>query len=85
MFAPTPNPLKVGMDVPGPTIEPVAVKMVQLPEPLVMGEAVAVVLGDKPQRVWLTGFMIAGLVIGSTIIVAVALVPGQLAALVTLY
>ena len=73
------------MDVAGPTIEPVAVKIVQLPEPLVTGDAVAVVFGTRPQSVWLTGFMIAGLVIGSTMIVAVALVPGQLATLVTLY
>ena len=77
--------MNVAIGIVALTIVPVPVKMLQLPAPIVIGEAVAVVLADSPQRVRVNGLMIAGLVIGSTIIVAVALVPGQLAALVTLY
>ena len=83
-FKPTPNEVKVAVcpaiTFPGPVV------MLQLPRPKVNAEALTVVLGVSPHIVWVTGLNTAGLVIGSTTIVAVALVFGQVEpALVTLY
>ena len=82
---PTPNPLNEAVGVVAPPTVPVPVKMLQLPVPMLIGEAVAVVTGDNAHKVWFNGLITAGLVIGSTLIVKVALVPGQEPTLVTLY
>jgi hypothetical protein len=77
VLLPTPNPIKFAVDTVLFTTEPVPVNTLQLFVPVVNVTALTVALGLAPQMVCVNGEMDGLLVSGSTLIVAVTLLLGQ--------
>ena len=77
MLVPTPKPVKFAADTVLFTTEPVPVNTLQLLVPVVNVTAVTVALGLAPQMVCVNGDIDGLLVSGSTLIVAVILLLGQ--------
>jgi len=77
VLVPTPNPIKFAVDTVLFTTEPVPVNTLQLLLPVVNVNALTVALGLAPQMVCVNGDIDGLLVSGSTLIVAVILLLGQ--------
>ena len=77
MLLPTPKPVKLAIDNVLFTTEPVPVNTLQLLLPVVNVNALTVALGLAPQMVWVNGDIDGLLVSGSTLIVAVIVLLGQ--------
>jgi hypothetical protein len=78
VLLPTPKPMKFAVVVNAPMMLPVPVNMLQLFVPVVGVNALSVALGVAPHIVWVKGLITGLLVSGSTLILAVTLLFGQL-------